>query len=122
MACVSKYLNNKPYVSKKTKKKIQKARDIDGPAFVHVLAPCPTGWEHDVSKSIEIARLAFETGAWILYESNNGERTISRLPKKLKPITEYLKPQRRFAHLQEADIAEMQREIDERFAKLTQAE
>jgi len=104
------------------KKKIQKARDIDGPAFVHVLSPCPTGWEFDVSKSIEVARLAFETGSWILYESQNGKRTINRLPKERKPIIEYLKLQRRFSHLTEADIAEIQKEIDERFEALTQTQ
>lgn len=103
------------------KNKIQKARDINGPAFVHVLTPCPTGWEHDVSKSIEIARLAFETGAWLLFESDNGKRTYNRLPKQRKPIIEYLKLQGRFSHLTEAGIAEIQKEIDERFAAITQA-
>ncbi len=89
---------------------------------MHVLSPCPTGWEFDVSKSIEVARLAFETGSWILYESQNGKRTINRLPKERKPIIEYLKLQRRFSHLTEADIAEIQKEIDERFEALTQTQ
>jgi pyruvate ferredoxin oxidoreductase beta subunit len=100
-------------------KKIQKARDIKGPAFVHVLTPCPTGWEFDASLSVKLSRLAFETGAWVLYEYENGMRTISRLPRHRKPIEEYLEPQGRFAHLSPQQITEIQQDVDKRFEELT---
>lgn len=100
-------------------KKIEKGKSIKGPAFIHVLCPCPTGWEFDPAISVKLSRLAFETGAWVLYEYENGKRTISRLPKERKPIEEYLKPQGRFSHLTPQQIAEIQKEVDQRFEALT---
>ncbi len=38
-------------------------------------------------------------------------------PKK-KPITDYIKPQGRFRHLTEAEVAEMDKQVDERYARL----
>jgi pyruvate ferredoxin oxidoreductase beta subunit len=102
-------------------RKVKKARDIVGPAFVHVLSPCPTGWEFDPALAIEISRLAFETGAWILYEYEDGHRTISRLPKVKKPIEEYLKKQGRFSHLTSAQIRDIQAYIDARYEELVGA-
>jgi pyruvate ferredoxin oxidoreductase beta subunit len=99
-------------------KKIQKARDIEGPAFVHMLCPCPTGWEHDPAIAVELARLAYETGAWVLYEYENGQRTITRAPKTRKPIEVYLKKQGRFSHLTQGQIVEIQKAVDERFDEL----
>lgn len=100
-------------------KKIKKARDIKGPAFIHLLCPCPTGWEFDPAIAMEIGRLAFETGVWILYEYENGHRTITRLPKPKKPVEEYLKKQGRFEHLTAQNIAEIQKDIDKRYQELT---
>lgn len=100
-------------------RKIKKARDMKGPAFIHLLCPCPTGWEFDPAIAIEIGRLAFETGIWVLYEYENGHRTITRLPKSKKPVEEYLKRQGRFSHLTAQDIIEIQKDVDKRYAELT---
>jgi pyruvate ferredoxin oxidoreductase alpha subunit len=99
--------------------KVQKGKSIKGPAFIHVLCPCPVGWEFDPSISVKLSRLAFETGAWVLYEYEDGVRTVSRLPKRRAPIKEYIKPQGRFSHLSPDQIAEMQKEVDKRFQALT---
>jgi pyruvate ferredoxin oxidoreductase beta subunit len=96
-------------------RKIQKARDIDGPAFVHILCPCPTGWEFDPAIAIELSRLAYETGAWVLYEYEDGHRTINKVPKTRKPMEVYLKKQGRFSHLTQEQIREIQRIVDQRF-------
>lgn len=85
------------------RKKVQKSKDTDGPSLIHIQTPCPTGWGYDPAKSIEIARLAVQTGCWILYEYENGKITINNKPKELKHISEYLKVQGRFKHLT-ADI------------------
>lgn len=100
-------------------RKIRKARDIKGPAFVHILCPCPTGWEFDPSVAIELTKLAFETGLYVLYEYENGKRTISRMPKTKKPIEEYLSKQGRFSHLTPQHIMEIQRDVDKHFQELT---
>jgi pyruvate ferredoxin oxidoreductase beta subunit len=99
-------------------RKIQKARDIDGPAFVHLLAPCPTGWEFDPAIAIELSRLAYETGIWVLYEFEDGQRTITKVPKTRKPVEVYLKKQGRFSHLTQEQILEIQQIVDERFEQL----
>ncbi len=91
----------------------------EGPAFIHVLAPCPPGWRYPEEMTVEIARLATETGYFPLYEWDHGKIRLNppsnaHLDKsKRKPITEYLKRQGRFAHLTEEDIKEIEKEIDE---------
>jgi len=100
-------------------RKVRKGRDIRGPAFIHVLCPCPTGWLFEEARSIELARLAFETGAWVLYEYQDGTRTVSRTPKERKPISAYLSPQGRFGKLTDAQIAEIQEEVDRQYRELT---
>lgn len=56
--------------------------------------PCTTGWGYDSSKTIEIGRLAVETGSWILYEIENGEFEVTYRPEERKPVKEYLSPQK----------------------------
>src|SRR5659263_226003 len=80
-------------------KKVKKAAQIKGPTYVHVHAPCSTGWKFDGSKTIEVGKLAVETALWPLYEMENGEITTVRKIKNRKPVEEYLKVQGRFKHL-----------------------
>jgi pyruvate ferredoxin oxidoreductase beta subunit len=81
------------------KKKVEKALNMEGARFIHAISTCPTGWRSDPSKSIEIIRLATETGLFPLWESENGgEIKITYKPKFL-PVEEYLKMQGRFRHL-----------------------
>lgn len=80
-------------------KKVKKAAQIKGPTYVHVHAPCCTGWKFEGSKTIEVGRLAVETAMWPLYEMENGQITGVRKVKNRKPVEEYLKVQGRFKHL-----------------------
>jgi pyruvate ferredoxin oxidoreductase beta subunit len=95
-----------PYYWKDLIVKARKGIEVDGPAFLHVFAPCPRGWRSDQAKSIELSRLAVETCIFPLWEAVNGEyqlSTPSRLfalaPQKKKPVKEYLEVQGRFRHL-----------------------
>lgn len=99
-------------------KKVKKAAAIRGPTYVHVHAPCVPGWRIDSSKSIEIARLAVLTGAWILYEHEGGKTTVTFKPAKRRPVAEYLKLQGRFRHLTEEEINEIQKMVDEQCRRL----
>ena len=94
--------------------KVRKALNVKGPTFVHIHAPCPKGWKFDESKTIEIAKLAVQTGMWNLYEWIDGEFKYRERAKELKPVGEYLKPQKRFAHLKPEHIAKMQAFVDAR--------
>ncbi len=91
-----------PAIFQDFKKKVEKALNTDGPKFLHVLSSCTTGWRHDPSKTIEILRLAADTGLFPLYEIENGDIENMRItykPKQFKPVEEYLKMQGRFRHL-----------------------
>jgi len=99
-------------------KKVKKAAAIRGPTYVHVHAPCVPGWRIDSSKSIEVARLAVLTGAWILYEHEGGKTTVTFKPAKRRPVAEYLKLQGRFRHLTEEEINEIQKMVDEQCRRL----
>ena len=86
-------------------RKMKKAASVDGPAFVQVLAPCVPGWRIPPEKTVEVAKLAIETGIWPLFEIENGDFhniKFQRFPKDgkfKKPIEDYLKLQGRFKHL-----------------------
>jgi len=87
-------------------RKVQKAMSIRGPKYIEILAPCPPGWRFPMEKMLEVGRLAVDTGAFALYEYENGQLTFnlkskSILEKKVEPapIEEYLQLQGRFGHL-----------------------
>jgi len=94
------------------KMKIQKAMKIKGPRFIHIHATCPVGWGFDSSKTIEMAKLAVQTRMWELYEIENGVKKIT-IDLEKKPVSEYLTKQKRFKHLTEEEVKEIQRRIDE---------
>ncbi|MEZ0290503.1 MAG: thiamine pyrophosphate-dependent enzyme [Sulfolobales archaeon] len=84
--------------------KVNKALECGGPAFIHVLTPCPKGWFTPPHQTVELARLAVETGMWVLWEYENGKFRLTYKPSPRKHVREYLKLQGRFAHLTDSDI------------------
>jgi pyruvate ferredoxin oxidoreductase beta subunit len=118
-----------PYYWKDLITKARKGIEVNGPAFLHVFAPCPRGWRSDPSKSIELSRLAVETCVFPLWEAVNGEYQLSApskvmalAPQKKKPVREYLQVQGRFRHLftpqNEKMIDDIQRLTDEKWQRL----
>jgi len=83
-------------------RKIRQALSIRGPKYVQIHVPCPLGWASDPSRTIDVARLAVNTGLYPLYEIENGELKVQRIPRKA-PVAEYLKLQGRFRHLFEGE-------------------
>ena len=98
--------------------KVQKAVAVDGPAYLHVLSVCPTGWRCPTDQTIKIGRLAVETGVFPLYEIVNGERRLTVRTAKLKPVTDYLKLQGRFGHLSEGVIARIQERVTREYEEI----
>ena len=88
--------------------KVEKASHIHGTKFIHVLAPCPTGWGSPVDATVELAREAVDCGLWRLAECEGGVVTVNRDPRKktgeFAPVEHYLKSQRRFKHMSDEDI------------------
>jgi pyruvate ferredoxin oxidoreductase beta subunit len=98
--------------------KVKRGGEVKGPAYVHILSPCPTGWRSPTNLSVKISKLAVETAIFPLYEVENGRYKLNVDPPKLKPVEDYLKPQGRFRHLVEGDIKEIQEHVNEEYAKL----
>ena len=98
--------------------KVKKAADIEGPAYVHILSVCPTGWRSAPELSIKLGRLAVETGVFPLYEVERGQYRLSVDFPKLKPIKEYLKPQGRFRHLTDGMIEEIEKRVHKEYEEL----
>ena len=98
--------------------KMAKGAAVDGPAYIHILSVCPTGWRCPPELTIEIGRLAVQTGIFPLYEIEDGKYKLSvKLPKH-KPVQDYLKLQGRFRHLSEEEIKIIQDKVDKEYSKL----
>ncbi len=98
--------------------KVKRGAEMDGPAYIHILSVCPTGWRSPTDITIELGRLAVETGVFPLYEVIDGEYNLSVDLPDLKPVTEYLKKQGRFKHLNDDTIATIQTRVEEDYVKL----
>ncbi len=95
-------------LKRKFKRAAGVTRNGEGMAYVHVHQPCTTGWYFPEEMTVEMGRLAVQTGAWPVLEIDHGEFKLNVKPKELKPISEYLKPQKRFSHLKEEHLSIMQ--------------
>jgi len=140
--------HNIPYVATASpgyyadlKNKVKKALSFTGPKYIQVLSPCPLGWRSDPAMTVEIAKLAVQSGIYPLYEivtrsenqsghrfsgvsefRGNGELRVTIKVEKRKPVEEYLKLQGRFRHLFEKPegkeiIAQIQEIADENAKK-----
>ncbi len=102
--------------------KIRKAVDMEGTKYIHIHTPCPPGWGFDPRYSIKIGRLAIETGYFDLYEVERGEFRLTGASEKLVekrrlvPVADYLKGQVRFKPLSDEAIADIQTQIDAKWA------
>ena len=106
--------------------KSEKAIYTKGPCFLNVLAPCPRGWKYNTDELMQINKLAVETCYWPLYEVINGKYVINYKPAKKLPVEEFLRPQKRFAHMfkkgNEWMIEDFQKEVDDRWEELLKLE
>ncbi len=76
-------------------KKVAKAIENEGTSYIHIHAPCPTGWGYNPSQTVMIAREAMDCGAFELCEIIDGEKNISYTPKAADSY-EYYGNQKRF--------------------------
>jgi pyruvate ferredoxin oxidoreductase beta subunit len=79
--------------------KVTKAMSISGARYVHIHVPCPLGWGAQPCDTLKLARLAVETGLFPLFEAEEGEITRVAPIRTRKPVSDYLKLQKRFRHL-----------------------
>jgi pyruvate ferredoxin oxidoreductase beta subunit len=79
--------------------KVERAMQLRGARYLHVLVTCPLGWGCASDQSIEIARLAKETGLFPVFEAEHGEVVAVSKIRRRRPVEDYLRPQKRYAHL-----------------------
>ncbi len=103
--------------------KLRKAETFVGTKYLQILTPCPPGWRFSTEKTVEMGRLAVQTGIWPLYEIVNGKFELSSPSAALidktkrRSIEEYVKQQGRFDRIPSSDVEELKRWIDESWEK-----
>jgi pyruvate ferredoxin oxidoreductase beta subunit len=106
--------------------KVRKALTYSGFKYIHLFSPCPPGWRIPANETVHIGRLAVETGAWPLFEIENGQfqlnaPSVNLLNKeKRKPIEEYLRIQERYKQVTDEEIKIIERWIDYEWAKYSE--
>jgi pyruvate ferredoxin oxidoreductase beta subunit len=102
--------------------KVVRAAKAGGPAFLNILTNCPVGWGHEARDAISILNAGVESCYWPLYEVVDGVYRLTYEPKQKVPVEEWLRPQKRFAHLFDNDaravLAEIQEQVDADWAEL----
>jgi pyruvate/2-oxoacid:ferredoxin oxidoreductase beta subunit len=98
-------------------KKLQKAKELskEGFVYLHVFSPCPVGWRIDSNLVIDVCRTATRTNWFPLWEAENGKPKFTVEVAAPKPITEFTKLMRKFSHLKEDGLAELQNQVNERY-------
>ena len=71
-----------PYYWKDMLTKVRKGLEVEGPAFLHIFAPCPRGWRTEPAKTMEYSKLSVESCVFPIWEAVNGKRQLST-PSKL---------------------------------------
>ena len=98
--------------------KVQKARAFRGTKFLHILAPCPPGWQISSEETIDLARQAVRTRVFPLFEVENGQRWRFTTDHPGDPVEPYIRRQGRFGNLTPEQIRRLQAEVDARWEML----
>jgi pyruvate ferredoxin oxidoreductase beta subunit len=94
--------------------KAERAAAADGPAFLNVLSNCPVGWGHEPREAKRVLDAAVDSLFWPLYEVVDGDYRLTYEPEHVVPVEEWLRPQKRFAHLFEPGNGELLEEVRRR--------
>ena len=95
-----------------------KKKKEEGLAYLHLFCPCPTGWGVPAELGIELCRNAVRTNYFPLWEAENGIVRLTHEVKKPRPVSEYLKPIKKFSHLTPGEQARIQEDVDFDYAFL----
>lgn len=98
--------------------KVEKAKSVKGTSYIHVLAPCPTGWGTTSEITISLAKEAVDCGLWYLAEYEDGEFKLNKNPKEFTSVENYVKQQGRFKHLKGAEIKQLEAARDKKWEKM----
>ena len=103
--------------------KIKKALTFPGPKYIQILVGCVPGWGYESELTVSLGRLAAQSGHYPVFEMENGKIIKAmKVPQNPPKVEEYLRPQKRFAHLFKTDdgkkrVAALQRMAEENIKK-----
>jgi len=99
--------------------KFRRAKEYRGTRYLHVFAPCPTGWKLAPELSVQMARRAVTSRVFPLLEiTEGGEKLVVWKDFEPTPVRDYLKPQGRFKHLNDEEIAEIEKDVERKWQRL----
>ena len=99
-------------------KKFKKAKKIKGTRFIHILSPCPPGWQTDSNESVKLARMATQSKVFPVYEIENGKYRINIYPEKEISIEDYIKSQGRFNYISKPVINSVRKQVNKKWQYL----
>jgi len=99
-------------------RKVARARSMRGTRIVTLLVPCLDGWGLPDDGGLRAARYAVESGVFPLYEVEDGRRYTLNHGERSRPVADYLALQRRYRHLDAAQVQALQQEVDEGWQRL----
>lgn len=102
--------------------KVKKASKVNGAAYIHVAAPCPTGWGISTNETVKIAKEAVNCGLWYLIEYEEGRYKLNKKIKEFTSVGNYLKKQKRFKHLNNSDIKRIEELRDKKWKEILSRE
>ena len=98
--------------------KVRRAVACRGTRFLLVTCPCIPGWGIPDDASLHVLRLAVDARVTPLYEVENGERyRITYWPADV-PVEEYVTAQSRYGELEDAHLAMIRSDVDDRWQAL----
>jgi pyruvate/2-oxoacid:ferredoxin oxidoreductase beta subunit len=101
--------------------KLKKAMDIEGKTYIHILCPCPVGWQFDPELTVKMGRFAVESRAFPLYEKEGGSYRLTVMTPKPRALADYLKAQKRFSDLSEQQMEEAVAQVESNYKKVMDA-
>lgn len=101
--------------------KLDKALEASkrGFAYLHVYAPCPTGWRFPAADTIEVCRKQVETNFITLWDYTPDQGlNFTRSIDNPEPLDGYLKQIGKYRHLSQAQIDHLQSRVDHQLRSL----
>ena len=103
-------------------RKVEAAVAFDGPSFINVLTDCPVGWGHEPRLSPHLIDAAVDSCFWPLYEVVDGHYRLTYTPDPIVSVDEWIRPQKRFAHLLRPEnaghVEEIQKQVEREWGEL----
>lgn len=101
--------------------KFVKAKRMRGTRYMQINVPCPPGWGYPPQDTVKMARLAVETGLFVLFEIEKGKFRFTGRSKSLAlrgnrlPLSKYIERQDRFRKISEEQILRLQQQVDHKW-------